>query len=39
MKNTAPRVGAAGVRGLQASPRERRRGVSPEHDTRNPAAE
>ena len=31
MKNTAPDVRAAGVRGLQASPRERRRGVSPEH--------
>lgn len=29
MKNTARRVGAAGVRGLQASPRERRRGGAP----------
>ena len=32
MKNTARRVGAPGVRGLEASPRERRRGASPEHD-------
>lgn len=29
MKNTAPRVGAPGVRGLEASPRERRRGGAP----------
>lgn len=29
MKNTAPRVGAAGVRGLQASPRDGRRGGAP----------
>lgn len=34
MKNTARRVGAPGVRGLEANPRERRRGVNPEHDNR-----
>lgn len=39
MKNTAPRDGAPGVRGLEASPRERRSGLGREHDTRNPAAE
>jgi hypothetical protein len=38
MKNTARRVGAPGVRGLEANPRERRRGVNPEHDNRKCAS-
>lgn len=38
-KKNAPAVRAAGVRGLQASPREWRRGVSPEHGNCNAVAD
>lgn len=34
MKNIAARVGPIGVQGAIACPRERRRGVNPEHDNR-----